>query len=198
MKRKTKILAATPAILTATLAAFIAFYSPSDFAGKLESVQNAQVGELVVLKASPASSYKWQVLPDNANYKLIDKGRSLIFSALVPGDYIFVCAMAKDDSVELVVHKVIVTPYKINVTKQLVGNFRNKELAAALKRAASEATTIEELISKSAEYNSQVSNLEECKPFLQRLSDYCKINMSNSSLEDHKTLWNNIASALEQ
>lgn len=197
MKRRTKILAASPAVLTAALAAFIAFYSPTDFNGKLDSVQMAQVGELIVIKATEASAYKWQVLPDNDNYKLTDNGRSLIFSALVPGDYIFVCAMAKGDSVELVVHKVIVEPYGPNPVKELVGDIRSKELANTFRKAANEATSVDELILLSAQYNNALSNLEKFKPFLQRVADYCRENMSDKSLEEHKALWNKIASALE-
>lgn len=207
MKTKTKAVAsATSVTLTAALVTFIALYSSTDFDGKVDCVYQAQVGELVILEATPASAYQWQVLPDNSNYRIVNGGQTLIFSAQEVGEYIFVCAMAKGNEVELVVHKVVVAPFSVNlkslVKRWLPSNY-DKDIAKKLSRAFRESTedveSVDELIERSAEYNRDAlgDNLEVWKPFLIKFSNHCKTNLESKSLEEHIAVWIEVSKALK-
>ena len=196
----------SPIALATILATAVAVW-PTNFDGNITSTQEAQVGELVVIEASEASSYKWQVLPDNYNYKLINDGQTLIFSAQEPGEYLFFCAMAKGSKVELAVHRVIITPYAPDVKKVirrwLPATF-NKETAHKLAYAFdnvinSNPQNVSELILKSAESNRIAlgEDLSLWKPFLVKLSNYCQKNLSGRSLEEHIELWKEVSETLK-
>jgi len=206
MKTKTKVAASvTPVALAAALVTFIALYSPSNFDGKVDCIYQAQIGELVILEATPASAYQWQVLPDNDNYKIVNGGKTLIFSAQEIGDYIFVCAMASDNDVKLVVHKVIVTIFSVNlkslVKRWLPSNY-DKDIASKLSRAFRDSTedaeNIDDLIKNSSECNRKAlgDNLEQWKPFLINFSNYCKTNLEGKSFDEHISIWIEVSKAL--
>jgi hypothetical protein len=205
---KKAALSSSPVIAAIAIAAAVALHNPSEpFSGKVDAVHQAKVGELLVIEASPADSYKWTVLSScpSENYYLVDN--KLIFSAPEAGEYVFVCAMAKGSKVELITHKIVVDPYSPSIrpliSKWLPSNYDKsvaKRLSAALKEASSKATTVEELISKSAEANrtALADDLEDWKPFLQNMASYCQENLQGKSLAEHVAFWNEVAVALEK
>lgn len=207
---KKSALSSSPVVAAIAIAVGVALHNPSEpFTGKVDATYAAMVGELFVIEASPADSYKWTVLSrcPSENYYLAENGKKLIFSAPESGEYVFVCAMAKGSEVELITHKIVVSPYTPSI-KPLIKNWLpdnyNKEVAkrlsAALKESAASATTIEELISKSAEANrtALADDLDSWKPFLQKMSAYCQENLANKSLAEHVSFWNQVATALER
>lgn len=203
---KKQVLTSSPVVLVAALATFIATHSPSDFEGTIASVQKAMVGQLVEINASEAAAYQWKIMPDNWNYKVINNGRTLLFSAVEPGDYLFICAMTKNDQVELVVHKVIILPYQPDISllvKHWLPENYNKDDAHKLGQAfllsAKTSTTIDELILKSSENNKEAlgASLEAWKPFLVNVSTYCKRYAVSQSFEEHQNIWLQIAKELE-
>jgi len=211
---KKTIIKSTP--LAALAVALAVLFAANDFQSldnKVDFVKTASVGELVELTAPDADAWAWQILPETKNYKLINSGRTLIFSAEEKGSYIFVCAYSQGNQVKLVVHKIIVGSKNNNNSNsafdKLVKSWLPKgytkddahRLANAFQLATvKEHSSVAELIRFSSISNRAAlgDDYEQWKPFLKDLSNYCKQNYQGKSLEDHINLWLYVAGALRK
>lgn len=74
----------------------------------LVAPDSARVGELVRLDVSESSadSFKWILVPDSDDFLTYDAGARAVFSARAQGEYRFVIACAKDESVDVITHVV--------------------------------------------------------------------------------------------
>ena len=74
----------------------------------LKAPSTARVGELVRLDASEstADSYKWVLVPESVDFEVYAKGSKAVFSARQPGEYLFFVSVAKNGTVDSIVHRV--------------------------------------------------------------------------------------------
>jgi hypothetical protein len=196
-------------LLVGVISAFLAAPS-SELDGQIKSTTSAAVGELVIFDAgvSDADAYVWHVLPNTKNYRVIDGGKQLVFSATTEGEYLFICAMTKGGKVDLVVKRLVVGPGNkntdFNITDNLPKDFDPvvaKQLARSFRFAVeSKPATIDELFTRTQISNKVILNesLEVWKPFLQSVLDHCKQNMTNATIDDYYALWLKIADTLEK
>ena len=169
----------------------------------------AQVGELVILEVTKTSSCQWKVIPDNDNYVVIDN--KIIFSAVETGEYTFICATVKNNTITLLSEKLVVIPYtslvpKVSLKELVLTWLPNNydkvtaaKLAVSLKSVVdSNPTTIEDLILKSAKSNRDAlgPDIDLWKPFLVKFSEYCRDNLTDKSLEEHIAVWEQVSEAL--
>ncbi len=72
----------------------------------IDAPTRGRVGELVRfdLTKSVAGSVKWLLNPVTPDFVAYDNGRRAVFSARAPGEYVFVIAVANDDTVDVVRH----------------------------------------------------------------------------------------------
>lgn len=202
-----------------TLLLILALAAPlhADATIVLDAPTEAKVGQLVVLDASQseADSFKW-IAPDNI-YP-VDGGSKIIFSAMQAGTYQFTLAVAKEGTVDIVIHEITVkTPQptdelvsKITVWSQEVQYAAKRDDLIKLSHSfglvaarieSGELTSVAEILSatKKANHEAIGDNLSHWTPFfnnlnveLQRLANAGKL----VTPEDHATLWRRIASAL--
>jgi hypothetical protein len=76
----------------------------------LKAQSSARVGEMVRFDASDsiADSFKWLLIPESDDFLTYDSGARAVFSARAPGKYRFVLAVAKDGTVDVIDHVVVV------------------------------------------------------------------------------------------
>lgn len=74
----------------------------------LNAPSTARVGELVRLDASEstADSFKWVLVPESVDFEVYAEGRKAVFSARDKGKFQFVIAVAKNGTVDVIVHTV--------------------------------------------------------------------------------------------
>lgn len=74
----------------------------------IEAPSRGRVGELIRFDVSQsvADSVKWLLVPGSADFESYDDGRRAVFSARAPGDYMFIIAVAKGGSVDVITHTV--------------------------------------------------------------------------------------------
>jgi hypothetical protein len=74
----------------------------------LKAPSTARVGELVRLDASEstADSYKWVLVPESVDFEVYAEGRKAVFSARDKGVFQFVVAVAKNGTVDVIVHTI--------------------------------------------------------------------------------------------
>jgi hypothetical protein len=74
------------------------------------TTSEAEIGDLVrfTVENSEAASFKWLFLGDPAQFEVYDGGRKAVFSAREAGEYRFIVACAKGDTVDVWTHLVIV------------------------------------------------------------------------------------------
>jgi len=74
----------------------------------LNAPSSARVGELVRLDASEstADSYRWVLVPESADFEVYAEGSKAVFSARAPGEYLFFLSIAKDGTVDSIVHRI--------------------------------------------------------------------------------------------
>jgi hypothetical protein len=75
---------------------------------------SARIGELVRLDVSGsiAATFEWRLRPDSVDFEVYDAGARAVFSARKAGEYQFIVACAKGDTVDVAVHvvKVLAPP----------------------------------------------------------------------------------------
>ncbi len=181
------------------------------------TVDVAQIGELVILDASEslADDYKWQVLPAPSTYLVIDEGQRLIFSSTKMGTYTFICSTTKDNQVDIKIHHVdiveiedwvdpiIVKVPKLEPTDRLIKSWLPQDRTGIEDIANSfdyaiemNPESIEQLFEITAEQNKLLNNLENWKPFLDRLMIHCKTKFT--TLADHTLFWRRVARTLRK
>ena len=76
----------------------------------IEGPTTAEIGDLVVLSVEKSNgvSFKWLVSPATKNVLVIDGGKRIVFSSGVEGTFTFHVATAKADTVDMVVHTVVI------------------------------------------------------------------------------------------
>jgi hypothetical protein len=126
-----KLQIASLAILLALTTPFLAQSDPTDPPTPSEAVTVAsdeqaeaklvlvapsvcRIGELVRfdVSGSTAASFKWILVPDLSDFEVYDAGARAVFSARKAGEYRFIVACAKGDSIDVVTHvvKVLAPP----------------------------------------------------------------------------------------
>ncbi len=188
----------------------------------------AKVGELVRfdLSQSMAQSIKWIVMPATVDFEVYDKGRCAVFSAREPGDYMFIIAGAYRDTIDVVIHTLVVEGLplpdiplvKPNVQANIQAwvsywcavNKRPKDeterLAVSFETIAVQinAGTLQkaaDIVKATAEANRTAvgDSLPEWLPVLQELQTMLKKLVGQGKLstpDQHKTLWLDIAKGL--
>lgn len=70
----------------------------------LNAPSTARVGELVRLDASESSadSFKWLLVPESVDFEVYAEGRKAVFSARQSGEYLFIVAVARKGTVDVV------------------------------------------------------------------------------------------------
>lgn len=219
MKKKIITITTTITIIIAGIISSLYFKS-SAVKCLIEAPIEAQPGELVILEAKiAAASYTWKVIPDNENYKIIEDGKKLIFSSQYPGQYIFVLAAAKGDTVDMIVHTINIVVYEpepepapivepaVDTFIELVKTWlpedyehnepmllsRSFELVALIGH-----DDIDKFLKVTALSNrtSLGEELDKWKPFLEKVSQYCKENLAEKDIDAHIEFWLELAKAL--
>lgn len=74
----------------------------------LNAPSTARVGELVRLDASDsiADSFKWVLVPESVDFEVYAEGRKAVFSARAQGTFQFVLGVAKNGTVDVLVHTI--------------------------------------------------------------------------------------------
>ena len=74
----------------------------------IDAPTRGRVGELIRfdLTRSVADSIMWRLLPASGDFESYDEGRRAVFSARTPGDYMFIIAVAKGGTVDVITHTV--------------------------------------------------------------------------------------------
>lgn len=179
----------------------------------------AEVGQLVIIDSSDskADSYVWEMicLSGKGDYRIINNGQSLIFSATEEGSYLFICAMVRGSLVDLVIHELTVVKSLIKPDPNLndfeimirswLPNDYDRIIAARLAysfdlAASNNQGDIDSFLRLTTLSNRAAlgSDLKVWVPFLKKLSDYCQKNMQDASLEEHVQLWLHVSAALRK
>lgn len=174
--------------------------------------------QLVVLDVSGsiASSYKWEVVPASSNFMVIDDGKRAVFSA-AGGEYLFIIAAAKGDSVDVKTHKIKVegsvpsTSLKgkvIEWAKQVNSPTKRDDLIRLSQSFASVASTVEvgglnpeNILQATKQSNQQAlgSNVYFWQPLFEHLQAELKAQAEAGNLNDaesHVKAWRAIADGL--
>lgn len=187
----------------------------------LVAPSTAHVGELVRFDVSKsvADSFKWLVVPQSPDFEIYADGRKAVFSARVPGTYVFIVAAAKDGTVDVVRHEIVVKgPPPTPTTDSLAEwipfwaygmNLDHKDaqqLAQSFEDVAANSDELKEpkdWIKATAKANRAVlsEKLAIWKPILDKIGDVLLKKAQNGELvtpEQHKELWLEIASGLRK
>lgn len=222
----------TAALLAITLVsvAFAVFHplSPTKLVAEaddarivLKAPDKAKVGELVILDVSEsnATSFKWQLQQKSSNFLVIDNGRRAVFSAEAGGEYTFVVAAAKDNTVDVKIHiitipggpaqptddigvkiadwcKPISYPQKRDDLLKLAQSF------SSVSAIISDQMSPEDIVKATIQSNRDAlgGNLDNWVPFLQNLQDELKARAGAGKLPDteaHRQMWRAIADGLK-
>ncbi len=188
--------------------------SPNNAKIILTALEECEVGELVELDASQsnANSFSWRVVPGTKNFRVIEEGKRALFCSGQPGKYLFILAAAKQDTIDCIIHTILVKPaappptppdpFISKVKSWLPVNSDSviiEKLARSFERVASAGhTDVSILVKTTALSNRGIlgPDLESYKPFLIAFSNYLKANYQDKSIEDHLELWFRMAAAL--
>ena len=176
----------------------------------LNAPDSGVIGELIELDASKSSatSFTWRVIPNTDNFKIIEDGRKAIFCSGRPGTYTFILSAAKRDTVDCIVHIIIIkgAPVINTLTKHVRSWLPEnadpvilEKLARSFERVASAGhTDVAVLVKTTALSNRGIlgPELEEWTPFLKSLSVYLKSNYAEATVDQHIELWFKLAAAL--
>lgn len=210
-------------IVAAIIAAAVAIYSPSDALEiKITAPTTISVGKIAVIdvSATEADSYAWSVSPAS-EVLIFENGQKLAFAHYQPGQYLFIVAAAKDGQVGLREHIIEVTggpgpPGPETFTdrvkrwsEQVQSRNKKAEMLALSGNFSSIASAIaagafkepEKIVATTADMNKQAlgENAKAWDPFFQSLR--AELNARSqagtlSTLDEHATLWREIAAAL--
>jgi len=186
----------------------------------LKAPDKAKVGQLVVLdvSGSMASSFAWETRTKTNNFLVIEGGKKAVFSAEAPGEFTFVVAVAKGDTVDVVIHTVKITggqpsPTDDLVTRvaswcELVQSPTKRDDALKLSQSFSSLSAVikpdmtpEDIIdiTKNSNRDALGENLTHWAPFLDGLGgEMTKLSTAGrlTDAESHKRVWKAIADAL--
>lgn len=189
----------------------------------IQAPEKAVVGQLVILdvSASEAASYSWSVMPATANFLVIDDGKRAVFSHGEAGEFTFVVAAAKDNTVDVKTHKIrIVAPGEVDAsmtTAEKVEQWcetidyesKNRDAISLAQSFVSVAViladdaTPADIVAATAKSNREAlkENAELWKPFFVGLQAELKARDQAGLLPDaesHRAFWQEVAAALKQ
>lgn len=186
----------------------------------LKAPDKAKVGQLVVLDVSEsdAASFKWVLNSKTTNFLVIDGGKRAVFSAEAGGDFTFVVAASKGDTVDVVIHTIKVAGGTPSLTDDLptrvagwcesVESPTKRDDALKLAQSFSSLSSIikpemtpEDIIeaTKNSNRDALGDNLKHWTPFLDGLgAEMTKLSAAGqlNDAEAHKRVWKAIADAL--
>jgi hypothetical protein len=118
---------------------------------------SARIGELVRLDVSEsnAATFEWRLVPGSVDFEVFDAGARAVFSARKAGEYQFIVACAKGDSVDVAVHIVkVLGPPPMPQTDSLTDwiPYWNWDLDLPKEELESLAVSFEEIASRSADF----------------------------------------------
>jgi len=187
----------------------------------LDAPTRGRVGELIRfdLTKSVADSVKWVVRPGTPDFEVYEDGHRAVFSARVPGDYLFFIAVAKDGTVDTLIHTVHIEgpperpstddlalwipfwAYELNLPKT-----EATKLAESFEDVAGRITALstpKDIIKATGEANRAAlgDSLETWKPILKKIQGTLVNRAKAGTLttpEQHKTTWTEIAKGLHK
>ena len=183
----------------------------------VKAPETCVIGEMVTidLTASNCDIFRWKVIPETTDFRIIMSGQEALFTSRSPGKYIFVIAGTRDGILmPLKVITIIVEPSVVVVPLPVLNTLTVKvkswlpathdpkileKLAKSFERVASAGhEEVADLIKITALSNRGIlgPHLEEYKPFLIAFSAHLKMNYTEATVEKHIELWFNLASAL--
>jgi len=186
----------------------------------LKAPDKAKVGQLVVLDVSEsvAAGFKWEPRTKTNNFLVIEGGKRAVFSAEAAGEFTFVVAVAKGDTVDVVIHTIKITggtpsptddlptrvaswcegvqsPTKRDDALKLAQSFSS--LSAVIKPEMTPEDIIE--ATKNSTRDALGDNLKHWAPFLDGLgAEMTKLSAAGqlNDADSHKRVWKAIAEAL--
>jgi len=188
----------------------------------LDAQSQARVGELVRFDVSQsvADSFEWLVVPQTAqiDFQAFDSGRRAVFSARMSGEYVFIIACAKNGTVDVIRHVVIVRgPPAHPVTDALdewipfwaysmaLPSDDASRLAAVYEQIAArdDLKDPEDWIQATAEATRTTlgDEIERWKPLLNKIGEVLLKKAEAGTLatpEQHREQWLEIASGLKK
>lgn len=207
-------------LLLLTSATFCVAQDPVNEEAKivLEAPSTARVGELVRfdVSASVADSFKWLVIPPSQDFEVYAEGRKAVFSARGPGEYEFIVACAKNGTVDVVRHVIVVrAPPAHPITDSLeewipfwayaltLPSSEAKKLASIYEEVAADNPQKPEdwIETTAAATRSSGINLDLWKPLLKKIGDALLKKAHEGKLttpEQHKAQWLEIAAGLRK
>ena len=187
----------------------------------IDAPTRGRVGELIRfdLTRSEADSIKWLLLPDSVDFEVYQEGRRAVFSARAPGSYMFIIAVAKAGTVDVVTHTVKIEgpppkPESTSLTEwvpywlypmQLDPKLALK-LAVSFEEVSDRITALSTpkgIIEATAEANRAAlgDELDTWKPLLKKIQASLA-NMARAGVlttpEQHKETWLQIAKGLRK
>jgi hypothetical protein len=188
----------------------------------LKAPVNAKIGQLVVLDVSEsvASTFKWELRSKNTNFLVIDNGKRAVFTAEVGGEYLFVVAAAKGDTIDVVIHTIKVAGGPAQPTEDVAAKVAQwcAKIDYAQKRddllkLAQSFSSVSAIISdqmtpadivdatKKSNRDALGTNIQNWVPFLEGLQAELKALSESGKLPDsasHQKMWRAIADGLKE
>lgn len=188
----------------------------------IKAPAKVKAGELVVIsvETSNATSFSWKVVPETNNFLVIEDGRRAVFSAGADGQFMFIVAAAKGDTVDVKTHIVTVvgapapgpasdlnakvaswcakveSPSKRDEAVKLAQSFLS--VSAVISTGMSPADIVE--ATKKANADALGDNINNWLPFLEGLQAELKSQATAGQLADgaaHAKAWRAIGEALK-
>jgi hypothetical protein len=188
----------------------------------LRAPDKAKVGQLVILDVSEstANSFRWEPQQKTANFLVIDDGRRAVFSAEVGGEYTFVVAAAKDNTVDVKIHTIKVAGGPAEPGDDIAARIASwcEPISSATKRddaikLAQSFSSVSAVISdqmtpadiveatKKSNRDALGDNVQNWVPFLEGLQKELKAQAEAGKLPDneaHRRMWRAIADGLKE
>ncbi len=188
----------------------------------LTAPSEACIGELVRLDAtdSVADSVRWWLVPQSCpDFEVYDAGRKAVFSARAAGEYVFIVAVAKDSTVDVLRHVLTVKgPPPVPTTDslaQLIPYWNWSEglpkdeclkLADCFEKIAyraDELKTPEDWLKTTSETTREVlgDRIDAWKPMLNKIGANMKKRAETGALtspEEHRKAWLEVAEGLRK
>ena len=184
----------------------------------VKAPETCVIGEMVTIDvtASNCDTFKWKVIPETTDFRVITNGQEALFTSRSPGKYIFVIAGTRDGilmplkAITIIVERsiapliIIDNTFTIKVKNWLPANASPEileKLAKSFERVASVGhKEVADLVKITALSNRGIlgSQLEEYKPFLIAFSNHLKTNYAEVTVDKHIELWFNLAAVLRE
>ncbi len=185
----------------------------------VKAPETCVIGEMVTIDvtASNCDTFKWKVIPETTDFRVITNGQEALFTSRSPGKYIFVIAGTRDGilmplkAITIIVERsiapvpvIVDNAFTIKVKNWLPANADPiilEKLAKSFERVASAGhKEVADLVKITALSNRGIlgSQLEEYKPFLIAFSNHLKTNYAEVTVDKHIELWFNLAAVLRE